>query len=101
MRQGDCRHHCGTGADTAVDLESTTEHADPLPHPRQAHPLAGSAFKRLRGRVESLSLIPYLKPDCLFQASQHDAHPAGPGVLAHVGQGLLCDPEEGDLHRVR
>jgi hypothetical protein len=82
-----------------LDLELATKHADPLPHSRKTDPLARPAPQRFEcGRVEPTPEVPDLQIDFFVPPPQLDFQPIRPRVLAYVGQRLLRDTEERDLH---
>src|SRR5215203_6363658 len=96
----DDRRNEGTGLRVALDLELATKHADPLPHSRKTDPLTRTAPQRFEcGRVEPTPEIPDLQIDFCVPPPQLYLQPLRPRVLAYVGQRLLRDAEERDLHR--
>src|SRR5215208_1948390 len=96
----DNRRNEGTGLRAALDLEFSTKHAYPLPHSRKTDPLTRTAPQRFEcGRVEPTPEIPDLQIDFCVPPPQLYLQPLRPRVLAYVGQRLLRDAEERDLHR--
>src|SRR5215203_938510 len=94
------RRNEGTGLRVALNLELATKHADPLPHSRKTDPLTRTAPQRFEcGRVEPTPEIPDLQIDFCVPPPQLYLQPLRPRVLAYVGQRLLRDAEERDLHR--
>jgi hypothetical protein len=46
---------------------------------------------------ETRAVVAHVQGGLAVHVGEGDGHPAGLGVLGHVGQGLLGDPEQGDL----
>lgn len=98
-RSMDCCRHDSTSVKAALDLEVATEHADALLHPRKTDPFARPVTQRLEGgRVESTTKVTDLQIDFSVGTQQLDNNLLRPDMLSHVGQCLLRDMEDHDLH---
>src|SRR5215208_3619718 len=96
--QWNLRHYGCAGAWFAPDLELTTQQYDPLPHAGESHPLDRTLLGQYSRRVEPSSPIPHLEAYLSPPLRQCDAHRGGLGVLLHVIERFLGDPEERDLY---
>jgi hypothetical protein len=98
----DHRHRTGTVTAMVVPRPgalSTASRAaqglDPLAHAPQPEPAVGAVA--VGGGGEPGPVVAHVQGGLAVHVGQGDRHPAGVGVPGHVGQGLLGDPEQGDL----
>src|SRR5215204_5914423 len=95
----------GPASRLAADLEGTAEHGCPLPHAGEPDSFAPSAPAHFLVRSEAEPPIsntkPYRSPTPIPHALEHDVRLLGLGVLAHVCQRFLGNPEQGGLYRSR
>src|SRR5215204_2753064 len=92
------RHNRSSSAWFAPDLKLAAQQCDPLPHGGEAHPLDRTLLSQYRRWVEPSPLIPHLEAYLAPPLRQCDAHRGGLGVLVHVIERFLGDPEERDLY---
>src|SRR5919107_624555 len=85
----------------AVELEGSAEQGHPLAYAGEPNPLAWSTPVRLLGRSKAAPPILHTKPYRSPHVLECNVHSLGPGVLAHVGQRFLGNPEQGGLYSRR